>query len=88
MSAITKLADRFTETDIDHEIVIMRLDTGEFFSLAGTAPTLWRLIDGTRDEAALVVAAANEYSADRSVIAADVHEFLQQLRGLGLLAVR
>jgi len=88
MTVITKLTDRFTEADIDQEIVIMRLDNGEFFSLSGTATKLWRLIDGTRDEEAIVVAAASEYSADESEIAADVHEFVGCLRAMGLLAVR
>ena len=54
MTALIKAAGRFTEADIDHEIVIMRLDNGEFFSLSGTAAAIWRLIDGERDTAALV----------------------------------
>ena len=41
MPAITKLLDRFTETDIDEEIIIMRLDTGDLLSLAGTGATVW-----------------------------------------------
>lgn len=86
MTAITKLTDRFTEADIDHEIVIMRLDTGEFFSLSGTAAALWRLIDGERDQPGLVAAAAREFDPGDSDIAADVHEFLSRLRETGLLA--
>ena len=37
MTAIRKLAGNFVETDIDEEIVIMRLDNGELLSLADTA---------------------------------------------------
>ena len=36
MGNLTKQANRFTETDIDEEIIVMRLDNGEFFSLSGT----------------------------------------------------
>ncbi len=86
MTAIAKLRDRFTEADIDHEIVIMRLDNGEFFSLTGTAAEIWRLIDGTRDQAALVAAAADQFDAGERDIAGDVDEFLSQLRETGLLA--
>ena len=60
MRALTKLTDRFTETSIDDEIVIMRLDNGEFFALSGTAAAAWRLIDGQRDRLALVDALASD----------------------------
>ena len=86
MIAITKQADRFTEADIDHEIVIMRLDNGEFFSLSGTAAAIWRLIDGKRDKASLVTAVADQFEAGESDVAGDVDEFLAQLKETGLLA--
>ncbi|HKX91511.1 MAG TPA: PqqD family protein [Sphingomicrobium sp.] len=85
MTALTKRSDRFTEADIDHEIVVMRVDNGEFFSLSGTSAAIWRLIDGHRDRAALLDALAEEFDGDRAVIAADVDEFLTRLRGTGLL---
>lgn len=85
MAAITKLSDRYTEAEIDDEIVVMRLDNGEFFALSGTAAAVWRLIDGQRDRESLVEALADEYSADEGEIAADVDEFLADLRGAGLL---
>jgi hypothetical protein len=86
VSAISKRGDRFTEADIDHEIVIMRLDNGEFFSLSGTGAAIWRLIDGNRDRHALVAAAASEFDADEGKILADVDEFILRLRETGLLA--
>lgn len=85
MSALAKHAGRFSETDIDDEIVVMRLDNGEFFSLAGTAAATWRLIDGTRDRSGLIEALAVEYDADESEIADDVDEFLARLNELGLV---
>jgi hypothetical protein len=85
MTAITKLSERFTEADIDQEIVIMRLDSGEFFSLSGTAAAIWRLIDGQRDRAELIATAAREFAPGERDIAADVDEFLAQLRETGLL---
>jgi hypothetical protein len=86
MSAFVKQAGRFTETVIDDEVVVMRLDNGEFFSLSGTAAAAWRLIDGTRDRAALIAALAARFDADESLVAADLDDFLAQLRENGLLA--
>ena len=86
MNRVIKLSERFTEAAIDEEIVIMRVDTGEFFSLTGTAATTWRLIDGNRNRDALLAALADEYSTDEAAIAADVDDFLAQLKETGLLA--
>ena len=88
MNAITKKAARFAQTDIDDEIVVMRLDNGDFFSLSGTAAAIWRLIDGTRDRAALLAAVADQFDGEEPRVAADVDDLLAQLRGLGLLADR
>ena len=85
MTTITKVTGSFTETAIDDEIVVMHLDTGEFFSLTGTAAATWRLIDGTRDRNALIEALSEEFCADDHEIAADVDEFLTQLGDLGLV---
>jgi len=86
MSSLSKQPDRFSETDIDDEVVVMRVDNGDFFSLSGTAAAAWRLIDGTRDRAALLASLAAEFGTDEVEIAADVDEFLAQLKELGLIA--
>jgi hypothetical protein len=86
MNTLSKQSDRFSETDVDAEIVIMRMDNGEFFSLSGTAVAIWRLIDGTRDRAALLAALAYDFDGDETSIAADVDDFLAELREMGLLA--
>lgn len=87
MSALTKQAGRFAETDVDDEIVLMRLDNGEFFSLEGTAAATWRLIDGNRDRAALVAALSEKFNGDPSEIGTDVDEFLAKLSEMGLITV-
>ena len=86
MTVISKHSDRFTETVLDDEIVIMRLDNGEFFALSGTAAAAWRLIDGTRDRSALSAALSEEFAAEPDQVAADLDDFLSQLSETGLLA--
>lgn len=86
MTILTKRPDRFTETEIDDEIVVMHLDSGEFFSLTGTAAAIWRLIDGTRDRAALIHTLAAEFDGEERQVSTDVDEFLTQLRKIGLVS--
>lgn len=87
MTSIRKLVDNFTEADIDDEIIIMRLDTGELLGLDGTSAEIWRLIDGARDREELIGALASNYEMGRRQLAHDVGEFLGQLKDAGLIAV-
>ncbi|MEO7865278.1 MAG: PqqD family protein, partial [Sphingomicrobium sp.] len=73
------------ETGIDDEIVIMRLDNGEFFALSGTAAAAWCLIDGKRDRDALSAELFNQFAGDPQVIASDLDDFLVRLTESGLL---
>lgn len=87
MSILAKAAGHFSETVIEDEVVVMSLDSGDFFSLTGTARDIWALIDGTRDKAAIIDALAQRYAAPRDAIAAEIEAFLAQLSGAGLLAI-
>lgn len=87
MRPIAKNASRFTEADIDDEIVVMRLDNGDFFSIAGTGASIWRLIDGTRTREQLIAALGEDFDVEEPAIAEDVDEFLSRLTEIGLLAV-
>jgi pyrroloquinoline quinone biosynthesis protein D len=86
MSILAKDPSRFAETRIDDETVIMSLDSGDFFSLTGTAQSIWRLLDGTRDRAAILAELAAEYDAPEAEMASDLDSFLAGLRAAGLLA--
>jgi hypothetical protein len=85
MVMLAKKTDRFTETGNEQETVIMRIDSGEFFSLTGTAVVAWQLIDGTRDRTDIVAALASLFRADRARLEAETDEFLDQLKRWGLI---
>ena len=85
MSAIAKRSDQIAETSLDGEVVIMRVDTGEFLALKDVGATIWALIDGTRDRDALVADLTGEFEGDPTTIAADTDDFLRQLRACGLI---
>ena len=85
MTRLAKDPARFAETRIDDETVVMSLETGDFFSLTGTAQSIWRLLDGTRDRAAILAALAAEYDAPAAELEADLDPFLADLFAAGLL---
>lgn len=88
MTAIAKAEGRYSETEIDDEVVVMNLENGEFFSLTGTARAIWRLIDGSRGRDQLLTALAAEFAAEPAEIAADLDPFLAQLARAGLIVGR
>ena len=83
---IAKDPSKFVETEIDDEVVLMDLASGDFFSLEGTSLAVWRLIDGSRSEAGIVSAIAAEYEVSIAQVAPDVGAFLGELSGLGLIS--
>jgi len=86
-AAVAKNPARFVETVIDDEVVVMQLDSGDFFSLSGSARAIWEAIDGTRDEAAICAALAGQFcDADRAGLATDVAGFVARLHAADLLA--
>lgn len=85
-AALRKLDDTFSETAIDDEIVLMSLESGDFFSLQGTARSIWLLIDGSRTRANIVAALAAEYDVEPGAIAPDLDAFVAELQGVGVLA--
>jgi len=80
MSApLRKAEGRFSETAFEDEVVVMQLDSGEFFSLTGTARDIWLLIDGRRSAAEIVATLAAVFACTESEIAGDVADFLAQM---------
>ena len=82
---ISKRTAAFSETAIDDEVVVMDLDRGDFFSLTGTAVSIWHKIDGTRSRSALIAELAQEYGRPVGEVTMDVDAFLAQLKSAGLI---
>ena len=76
---------RYAETRIDDEIVVMSLETGDFFSLTGSAAAIWAILDGTLDRAGLLAELARRYETSEAELAPDVDAFVGELRSAGLL---
>lgn len=83
--ALIKQTDRFAETSIDDETIIMDLGNAEFFSLNATAGSVWRAINGERDRDMVLELIAREYDAAPSDIADEVDQLLARLREAGFV---
>lgn len=82
---LTKRADRFSETTIDDEVVVMNLDSGDFFSLVDSARAIWELIDGKRDHATIISILSERFGTPADEIGGEVDRFIAELEAAGLV---
>ena len=71
----------------DETVVLLALDSGEYFSLDEVGGRIWELCDGTRSAEEITVVLASEYDATREEIERDVIELLTELEGARLISV-
>lgn len=85
---IAKASDQFVETEVDGELVLMNVATGDFFGLKGTGLAIWKLIDQHEDVTAIKEALQSDYDVSEADCAAEVDEFVRELLHAKLLVVR
>jgi len=86
-TSLVKQLNRFSETTVEGEVILLNLDDGAFFSLSGTAATIWPMIDGTRDREDLLAELGEVYDAPVPVIARELDAFLAQLGAAGFVTL-
>jgi Coenzyme PQQ synthesis protein D (PqqD) len=68
-------------------VVVLDLDHVDFapYVFEGTAAVVWTCLDGLRTESEIVSDLAATYEVEAAVVAADVRQFVDRLRDLGLV---
>jgi len=87
MTIPRKLSENFVETEVDGEVLIVDLEGGDLFSLAGTAGAIWHLIDGKRDLSGIVKALASDFDACSETIGRNCQQLLDDLVDAGLVSL-
>lgn len=80
-----KIADSFVATEVDDEVVVLRLADGDIFSMAGTSREIWDRIDGRSSCDAIADALSALHGVARDTVAEDVAGFVAELRDEGLV---
>ncbi len=74
-------------TELDQETVLMSIDAGAYYGMAGTARGIWQKLAAPISFAALVNQLVEEYAVSPEACAADLQRFLAHLEQEGLLRV-
>ena len=80
-------AESLLSTELDQETVLMSLDAGAYYGLAGPARTIWETLASSMTFSALVARLVRQYQVSPETCAADVEKFLQAMQREGLLHV-
>lgn len=71
---------------VGSDVVVLDLEGSVYLKLNGSGRVLWERLAETASTEALVEALVDQYGIDDELAAADVHEFVGELRRRGLLA--
>ncbi|WP_088310376.1 HPr-rel-A system PqqD family peptide chaperone [Novosphingobium sp. B 225] len=82
---LRKCPDAFAETEIDDEVVLMDLSSGDFFSIKDSGLEIWNLLDQGLDRASLLAQLEQAYGVPRAELAGDVDAFLDQVMAAGFV---
>jgi len=77
-TAYVESPERVVVVDLDH------LDLPPYV-FEGSAAEVWTCVDGARSEAEIVTDLADAYDVPPETVAPDVRQFVDRLRGLGLI---
>ena len=71
--------DRVLAKTSGGSLVLLNIDSGEYFSTNDVGALVWDLTDGVRSVATIVGAVAAEYEVELDVVEADVMELVGEL---------
>ncbi len=71
--------------EVDDEIIILDIPSGQYFGLNDVGALVWSLLDGTTDRDGLIDAVTSAFDVDRDTAAADIDSLLAELVDAGLV---
>lgn len=72
-------APELPSTELDGEFVLMSNETGGYYSLAGSATSIWNGLDGLTTVSVLCSSLTAQYEVDEQTCREDVTEFIELL---------
>ena len=79
--------EEMLSTELDQETILMSIDAGAYYGMAGTAQSVWEKLETPMTFSALVDELVKEYAITPEACAADLQGFLGAMEREGLLRV-
>lgn len=82
---LIKIDENTMTSEVDGEMVLMNVNSGEYFGLDEISSNIWRLIDGKRSFTNIVEELLKEYEVDEETCIKDTRPLLIKLLNLQFL---
>lgn len=73
---------------VEGEMIILNVETGDYFTLEGTGALIWEGIAQGKTEAQIVSHLISTYAVNETVARADVSDFIKQLIKSNLISIK
>lgn len=87
LNSLVKQESDLISADVDGELVMLSIEKGNYYGLAGIGSRIWQLVETPIRVSTLCDKLLEEYGVEKSVCEADVLEFLGALVEQGLIEV-
>lgn len=84
-TALKIAAERALYENIDNEIIVIDIQTGNYFHLTGSGQSIWLLLQQQPTTEAIIAAFEGRFPAQRPLIADAIRQFVQQLKDAALV---
>lgn len=78
--SIIKKSDDIVETEIDGEVVMMRIETGSYYGLDPTGSDIWKHLNSPTKVSEIIEDLLEEYNVSESQCEKDVIAFLENIK--------
>ena len=85
---LIKHSDNQVNSEVDNELVLMNIEKGRYYVFDDVEIDVWRFIEVEIDFETLCERLAGEYNEQKSVIEADLREFLTELAEQDLIEIK
>ena len=85
MSTTMSRNEQILATDLGEEIVMMDLDSGEYYNLKDVAFRIWEIIENPTTLERIVETLRGEYNIDRDTCVREVNAFARDLHDAGVV---
>ena len=86
-SSIVRRNADLLSVEMDGDLVMMSIESGNYFGVSGIGPHVWQLIETPQSLGELVEAVCAEFEVDPETASADLRRFLGELSEHGMIEV-
>ncbi len=86
-SARYRRSPELLSVDMDGDLVMMSIESGNYFGVSGIGPFIWERIENPRSLGDLVAEVCGEFAVDAATARADLERFFARLAEHGMVEV-